>query len=167
MFLISTIAAAKSKVVDEKGSHTDYVFGLDPNKNLKQASKFRGGGNVVVGGGGWRHTDLHHPHDNYYAIENNHPTSNIHNPGDVKGLIFMMNSALRNVQFQLVEAVVLVTLPVNISSGGSSSIGSDRETESDGGVCQKKKVMVVNDAACCDIAKDEKGKRRHQHLLLV
>lgn len=42
----------------------------------------RGGGNVVVGGGGWRHTDLHHPHDNYYAIENNHPTSNIHNPGN-------------------------------------------------------------------------------------
>ncbi|KAI3855465.1 hypothetical protein MKX03_025423 [Papaver bracteatum] len=37
----------------------------------------RGGGN----GGGWRHTDLHHPHDYYYAIENNHPTSNIHNPG--------------------------------------------------------------------------------------
>ncbi|RZC44829.1 hypothetical protein C5167_037772 [Papaver somniferum] len=38
-----------------------------------------GGG--TRGGGGWRHTDLHHLHDYYYAIENNHPTSNIHNPG--------------------------------------------------------------------------------------
>ncbi|XP_026432411.1 protein WUSCHEL-like [Papaver somniferum] len=40
-----------------------------------------GGGTRGGGNGGWRHTDLHHPHDYHYAIENNHPTSNIHNPG--------------------------------------------------------------------------------------
>ncbi|KAI3989053.1 hypothetical protein MKX01_033089 [Papaver californicum] len=87
------------------------------------------------GGGGWRHTDRHHPHDYYYAIENNHPTSNIHIPGIPSPTSPSSSSSSHGVLTSVGQIGTSTTSygsvlmerrfrECSISAGGSSSIGN-------------------------------------------